>query len=530
MSLSLTAAEVLAQHVSFELECPDRLYLNLYCPKLQYPTGIVGYCRERLGAVVASTVLTAKLTNSFVARVERYASAERLDFVSFAKAERKDDVAKRYLGSHDGTETVLFIGKAQEKVRIPRTEKRRHKDTGKTYPWIVMTTGVVNQFYFYAFDDDFGPFFIKFSSYFPFNGRLYVNAHEWLKCQADKAGVGYEALDNGFKSCTDPGWLAARARDFGPDDIGALLSKWLRKIPAPFTPADTAAGYRHQISILQAEFSLTQVLDRPVAGRVLFEDIIRNNLDLGRPSQVSLIFDRQVRTKGPRPTPGSYRTRVITEGVAVSIHVDYKHSKIKQYHKENLAVRTETTINDTNDFGVRKALSNLPVLAKLAFAANRRLLATEVVAHDPIRGDEVFSRVCAPALVDNQRVPGLRFGDPRAHALFASICLFVNLVDGFTHADLRRHLADALGLPPGSITSGQTTYDLRRLRLHGLIARLPHSNRYRPTPLGYQTAVFFVHTYDRYICPGLSEITDPSAKGPLRSAFAKHEATLALAA
>jgi hypothetical protein len=141
MSLSPTAAEVLARHVSFELECPDRLYLNLYCPKLQYPKGVVGYCRERLGAVVASTVLTAKLTDSFVARVERYASRGHLDFVSFAKAERKDDVAKRYLASHDGTEKVLFIGKAQEKVRIPRTEKRRHKETGKTYPWIVMTTG-----------------------------------------------------------------------------------------------------------------------------------------------------------------------------------------------------------------------------------------------------------------------------------------------------------------------------------------------------------------------------------------------------
>ncbi|MGH8563777.1 MAG: hypothetical protein ACREXW_06660 [Gammaproteobacteria bacterium] len=95
------------------------------------------------------------------------------------------------------------------------------------------------------------------------------------------------------------------------------------------------------MSILQAEFSLTQVLDRPLTGRVFFEEVIRENLDLGRPSQVQLIFDRRV----TRRTPGRFRSRVITEGVVPSLHVDYKSSRIKQYHKEGRALQTETTIN-----------------------------------------------------------------------------------------------------------------------------------------------------------------------------------------
>jgi hypothetical protein len=118
---------------------------------------------------------------------------------------------------------------------------------------------------------------------------------------------------------------------------------------APVHPADRVAGYRYDISILQAEFSLTQTLDKPVSGRIFFEQVIRDNLDIGRPDQVGLVFHRRLMSKGPRTTPGRFRTRVITEGVTPSLHVDYKHTTIKQYHKENRALRTETTINDTRD-------------------------------------------------------------------------------------------------------------------------------------------------------------------------------------
>ena len=105
--------------------------------------------------------------------------------------------------------------------------------------------------------------------------------------------------------------------------------------PHPFTPQDRAAGYRYDISILQAEFSLTQVLDRPTTGRVFFEEVIRENLDIGRPDHVQLIFDRRI----TKQTPGRFRTRVIAEGVTPSLHIDYKRSRIKQYHKEGRALR-----------------------------------------------------------------------------------------------------------------------------------------------------------------------------------------------
>jgi hypothetical protein len=116
-------------------------------------------------------------------------------------------------------------------------------------------------------------------------------------------------LDNGILSCERPARAQALAQALSAEKIDALLRKWLRRLPHPFSPADRRAGYRYELSILQAEFSLTQVLDRPLTGRAFFEEVIRENLDIGRPDQAQLIFKRRVN----RRTPGRFRTRVITQ-------------------------------------------------------------------------------------------------------------------------------------------------------------------------------------------------------------------------
>jgi hypothetical protein len=258
------------------------------------------------------------------------------------------------------------------------------------------------------------------------------------------------------------------------EKIDGFLRKWLRLLPHPFTGADRQAGYRYDISILQAEFSLTQVLDTPAHGRLFFEHVIRENLDLGRPEQVRLIFNRKI----TRRTPGQFRTRIITKDVTPSLNASYKNTRIKQYHKENRALRTETTINNTYDFGIGRRLVNLPKLRAVGFAANRRLLDVERLSHDCMLAEDTFQAVNSPVTQGRQRASGLRFGDARVHALWHALILFRQLADGFRAADLRRHLAALSGRDADAISQGAITYQLRRLRLHGLIERLPGSLRY----------------------------------------------------
>jgi hypothetical protein len=322
------------------------------------------------------------------------------------------------------------VGKAQEKTPVFRTEKRRNPQTGQTYPWIVRSRAMVNQLYFYGIDEDYGPFFLKFSTYFPYNAKLCINGHEYVKRQLAKEGIPFEALDNGVLSCADPKRLQQICDGLLASKINALLRKWLARIPHPLTPRDRAAGYRYDISILQAEFSLTEVLVRPRTGRVFFEEVIRENLDIGRPDHAQLIFQRRITKK----TPGRFRTRVITEGVTPSLQIDYKHSRIKQYHKEGRALRTETTINDPRDVDLGKRLSNLPALRRIGFLANRRLLDVQRISQDCALGEDAFDRVNDPVEVDGQRASGLRFADVALQALFSALLVFRLLPGGYPTA------------------------------------------------------------------------------------------------
>jgi hypothetical protein len=514
MTLPRSAADVLSGHVLFELECIDRVYCNLYVPKLQRDLGVVGFIREHLGKRVASTAVLAERTEAFYADIKAFAAHGGIPVVEFAPGQRKDEVMRERLAQFRAagrTEGVVFIGRAQEKVGVWATTRRRDAE-GNSYPWIVREGRVVTQWYFYCCDAAAGPFFLKYCGYFPYNAKLCCNGNEYAKAMAARAGIGFTALDNGFAAVEDTAAVQAICDSFDETVIWDLAARWMALLPFPYTADDTAAGYRYEVSVLQAEFSLTQVLDAPVTGRIFFEQVIRDNLDIGRPDQVGLIFGRRIIRKGPRATPGRFRTRIITDGVVPTLHIDYKHSKIKQYHKEGKALRTETTINDSRDFGIGRRLLNLPALREAGFQATRRILAAEKISHDPADGQAAIARITAPVITaTGTRVPGLRLGDPRACALLAALCVFRLLPRGFANRDLRPILTQILGVPAETITPGKMTYDLRRLRQHGLIERIPHTFRYQVTDTGLAQALFLTRLHDRFLRTGLSSLAGPPA-------------------
>ena len=174
MTVARSVADVLDDHVTLEVECLDRMFLNVYQPRLQHVGGVVSFLRGHRGAAFASSALMDPISKAFVGALHRYCQDHQVPLVDFVRGQRKDDLAHEHLAEFEaagGTEGVLFIGRAQEKTAVFRTEKRRNGE-GRSYPWIVKSTGMVNHFYFYCVDDDFGPFFIKFCSYFPYNAKL----------------------------------------------------------------------------------------------------------------------------------------------------------------------------------------------------------------------------------------------------------------------------------------------------------------------------------------------------------------------
>lgn len=518
MSLPQSVAEVIQNHVTLEVESIDRMYLNVYQPKLQYGSGAAAFFRRHRGEAFATARVMSRMTRAFVAGVESFVKQNNLPLVTFEKGVRKDEVAQQHLARFAHEEGVVFVGKAQEKVPVWRTETRTNPDSGRTYPWLYKSTAMVNQFYFYCVDKNFGPFFLKFCSYFPYTAKLCLNGHEYAKRQLDGRGIGYEPLDNGVAACDDPAALQKICDGLSEYKIDRLLRKWLRRLPHPFTDDDRRAGFRYDVSILQSEFSLTQVFDRPQSGRMFFERVLRDSLDLGRPDKMQLIFDRRI----PKTTKTRRRTRLINARVTPSLWIDYKSSSLKQYFKQCRALRTETTVNHTRDFGIGRRLENLSRLREVAFAANRRLLHVQQIQHDPATSQAVFDTLIRPFQVDGQRSSGLRFGDEMVLAIFTALLMYRILIRPFRNGDLRAQVAQLLGYRVHEITAGQMTYQLRRLRLRGFIRRLPRSNRYEVTEEGLRTALFYTTSLSQVIHPTQTAMENDSVQQKLLKQLRKY--------
>ncbi len=254
----------------------------------------------------------------------------------------------------------------------------------------------ISVYYFYVYDPstsptrDFGPGFIKICSYFPYPAKVWLNGHEWAKRQAERTGVDFTALSNGFASCAQPRRLQALCDRLGPRDVQAFFDRWTAVTPTPFTAADRAAGYWWELSLRQVEVSRTLVFDDPRRARRSFEALVADNIDIGRPKR---------------------------------------------------------------------------------------------------------SRSCSPARCARR---------PASHSGVASL---LHAVTGFSNKSLRGHVAGLLGQ---EYTSSQMSYDLRRLRLHGLIRRLPHSNTYVLTGEGIRVAVFYTKLQNRLLRPLLAADKPPA--------------------
>ena len=515
---TVTVNELLDGRVALDIECLDRIYLNAYVPILQSSGQVVAFLTRHLGYPFPSPALFNKIGQRFRAAVAAYAEAEDIPVVRFGKDDRKLEVMTPHLKRQaaTGRSGVAAIGVAQEYQRV-WTAYERQTSTGSPQWSFTKTDRRVTCFYFYLWDADFGPAFIKVCSYFPYPAKVWVNGHEWVKRQATLAGLGYRALSNGFASTDDPAGLQEICDRLGPGVINVFVQRWLARLPLPLGDGDRAAGYWWETSMRQIEVSRTIVFDAPRHARSFFEALIVDNLDIGRPANVEIIFGRRIR----RDTTGVFRTAIDrpvidsdTSGVVVNVF--YKHSRIKQYLKDGRAMRIETVVNAPRDLGCNARLPNLDELQAKARACNRRILDAERVGQGCVLASPAFERIAHPSVdTHGRRTPALRFGDPRVMALVGALCSTLLAATGITNKRLRALMT---GLLTSGYTPGQMTYDLRRLRRTGLIRRIEHTNRYVLTSEGIRVAIFYTKLHNRLLGPLLAA-DQPPATPELRRAL-----------
>lgn len=521
-------ADVIEGHVVLDVRCLDRLYLNGYVPNLQVGGQVVSFMTAHMKFPIPSPAIMEKIGTRFRDAVKRFAAAHRVPVVTFGKEDRKQEVMAPYLArqAKTGVAGVAAIGVAQEYQKV--FTGTRSKDRGYTGNQVWYSFAKADRrvtcFYFYIWDEQFGPGFIKVCAYFPYPIKVWLNGHEWAKQQARHAGIEFTELSNGFATCEDPAALQAICDRLGPTQIQEYFTRWSTWLPMPLDATDRAGGYWWELSMRQVETSRTLVFDAPRRARGFFTALVAENLDIGRPDHVELIFTGHRRRWGrPPDKEPTFKTRIDTrDTIGVTVNADYKHSRVKQYLKDGRALRIETVINDPGDLICKRRLAHLEELQTKARAVNDRLLDTERVGQGCVLASPAFERVAQSTLTeDGRRSPALRFGDPRVMALLGALCIWLNSL-GFTNRSLRAQVSQLLGAPPEQYTVNQMSYDLARLRRKGLIIRRPGTNTYDLTSDGQRVALFYTKVHDRVLGPLIGADQTP-ATPQLRRALATIE-------
>jgi hypothetical protein len=387
--------------------------------------------------------------------------------------------------------------------------------------WVKEDRRLVNHYYFYLRDREFGDGFIRINSYPPFQMRLWWNAHGYLAAYLRRHRIGFRTTDNCIVAVADPAALQRAADQVTPQLVEHLAVRWLNQVPDPLTREERAAGYPLRFSIFQAEFSdnvifhQTQVLNR------VYEAMLRDHLHMGRPDLVKVIFDRRIY----RNTPSAFATRVLRQGVVSCLKVFYKTSWLKQYNKGGRVLRTEACVNDPRDFMIKKSLVHLGYLGRVAYHAITRFQKAQAVALATALDRSTLERLVTPSTNGRQRVPGIRVGAPRAMRVLAALGCAGLSFKAFSNAEFRKVLIEQVGAEPQEATPPRVGYELRKLRGKGLIRKVGGRNRYTLTDLGYRAALYLTKLHQRLLTPTLGSL-DPMLRAAL--ANSPHELDQAL--
>ena len=515
----VTVNEVLGGHVQLDIECLDRVYLNAYVPILQSSGQVVAFMTQHLGMPIPSPALFDKIGQRFRRAVAAFAGANDIPWVAFAKGDRKADVMAPYLkrAAASGRSQVAAIGVAQEFQRV-WAAYRRETSTAAPQFTFAKADRRVTCYYFYLWDADFGPAFIKVCAYFPYPAKIWLNGHEWAKRQAARAGIAFTELSNGFAACEDPGALQEICDRLQPGTIEVFAQRWLHRLPTALRPNGSAGR--------------VLVGDLHAPGRGVPHPRVRRAPP--GPGVLRGADRRQPRHRPPRqrgdhlrpPHPPRHPRRVPhrhrparhrpghRRGGAQPVLQALPDQAVPQRRPGDADRDRRQLLPATS--GATPACHNLDELQSKARAANHRILEAERAGQGTVLASPAFERIAHPTVdADGRRTPALRFGDPRVMALAGALCTTLLAATGITNKSLRALMTGLLHAP---YTPGQMTYDLRRLRLAGLIRRIEHTNRYVLTPDGIKVAVFYTKLHNRLLRPLLAA-DQPQAPPELRAAL-----------
>ena len=490
--------------IRWHYRCFDRILLNGLIQPFQQPERVVGFFNTYRRLYPVTRQLLHGIADHFQKWLKGWTENAKVPVVDAPKG-RRDEFVEPYF-KRAKPDAIVVVLKAREPARImiaigDKTTDRWHLELSQR--WVV-------QYNVYINDARWGRMFVRMCPYLPFSARVCLNQHHWLANRMREDGIRFQQCANAFLNCAAPKRLQELADSLTAQDLVTCGQKWLARLTPFFTRREREhAGCEHRLFFSQVEYCDNLIFKRRAALDNLGERLLDANRTIGRPDKITTIFGRRV-TK-------SYQGKLQTEIEDMHlpnpvIRTHYGNGFIKQYVRDHLILRTEPTTNNVNDYGINKAVENLPALRKrLSEITDNYLNVQQDILETFIDRGQLRQLTQPTVTSTGRRIPGLKLDHPRQLALMHALVRFAHIAAGstFTTAEIYPHVIKALGCAPKEFTFASLRYDLSKLRAKGLIAKLPRSRRYQLLPCGYSICLVFLKLFERIYAPLAAGILSP---------------------
>jgi hypothetical protein len=491
-------------NIRFQYRCFDRILLNGLIQPFQQEQRVVGFFGSYRDLYPVSRDVLREIATQFhnwvVNRSKKW-GAPILD----APEGRRDEFVQPYFKAAKPDQVVCIL-KAREPARImtaigTKKENRWHLELKQRW---------VDQYNFYINDAEWGRIFVRICPYFPFSARVCLNQHHWIANRLIQRGVRFRQSTNAFATCSDPSALQEIADSLTTRDLSRCGHKWLTQLIPFFTPKERQqAGVEHRLFFSQVELCDNLIFSHRAAVDRLSQRLMDANRTIGQPNKLTVIFGRKI----SKYHAGKLQT--VIEDLDLPnpvIRSHYKNGFIKQYVRDKANLRTEPATNHVTDYGVGKAIENLPQLReKLSAIIDRYHDVQQDILESFVDRGQLLKLTQPTILSNGKRIPGLKLDHPRQLALMQALVRFSHIAaqDSFSTAEVHADTAAVLGRTPAEYSLASLRYDLSKLRAKGLVERLHKSRRYRLTSDGYRICVVYLKLFEKIYAPLTSAILRP---------------------
>jgi predicted transcriptional regulator len=475
------------ENISFSLSCYDRLILTGSLPEISYSGGMTSYLNGKGIRIFDYAQFAEPYRGKIRTHIEQISCEHKVPVEFIRKSGiRKESLVSDKLKARGTASGIVCILSVMEGCN---TYKPWHdKPTGKTF--LKPDKSQCIHYYVYFIDEELGFGYIRIPSWCPFRLQVYVNGHNLLAKQLDKAGIGYTMIDNAFDSIEKP----EKAQELSDGLDAAKLHRALDRLAWAYCPVYKDFGLHYHWSVMQAEYATDIVFKQQKDLQELYGELVATAIHTVKPENICSFLGQKLSPLYQGEVGNSYNVRI--EGSRI------KHTKgsnsIKMYDKFHKMLRIETTTNNISDFkhyrevvhrdgttsnqlaSLKKGIYSLGDLSGLLGAANKRYLDFISAFDNKEVGRKKLMKVASSVTENNRNHKGFNFFDEKdLHVLLTLLRGEFN-ISGFRNKDLKKFL---------KLTASQISRLIKRLRTHGLIKKVGKSYKYYLTVLGKETII-----------------------------------------